>query len=122
MKFLKPKKVDEYLDAVRHYVDGMDTAKEVRSTVAYTFLIGVTDALTELGVPGTTAAKAAARMTIQLPEGFHNDYPEEFAELVRLYTKTIFVLWKTVLADFDDGIYEDIFLSLAKQTHISLEL
>ena len=122
MKMLKRRKIEEYLAELRHYVDGMDTPREVRATVGYTFVISLTDALTELNMHPDVAAKAASVTTAILPDNFHEEYPEQFAEIVRLYAKQLFVLWRTCLSDYSDEVYEDVFMELAKRNEIRLEL
>ena len=114
------KQVNQYLELVRQVVDRTDTSAEVRQLSAYLFLTGVADRLAQLGMPDDLAAAAAARIYTNLPPTFAEDYPDQFAELIRLYSKQTFVLWKTCVADFSDDVYEDVFLSLVKTNRLDL--
>ncbi len=115
---MNKKEVKATVAAVRQFVDAMDTPKEVRASVGYLFLIGVSDRLVELGMAGDLSVRVAARINVSLPNDFQQKFPDEFAELIRLYAKQTFVLWKTCVADFDDAIYEEVFLELASTSSI----
>jgi len=116
---LEKKRLHKELAAIRAYVDSLDTPSEMRKTTQYQFILGVKERLIELGMPNHLAAKSAVNIKCELPNTFHIDYPEEFFELVRMFAKMTFVLWKVALVDFDDDIYEDIFLELAKRVELN---
>lgn len=118
---MNKRELNKILKDLQQYVDSMDTPKEVRKSASYLFLIRMTDRLTELGMNVDLAARASARINTNLPVDFADKHPTEFAELIRLFSKQTFILWKTVLADFDDDIYEEVFLQLASTASLNAE-
>ncbi len=82
-------------------------------------------------IPATIANKAAARMTVVLPEGMQNKAPDQFVELIRLYSKHLSVLYQTVHEDFasDKQIgsivsetADDVYLEFARQVTVEFIL
>lgn len=120
MKSFTKRQVQNYVAELAKYIDSVDTPKEVRATVGYMFLLGMTDRLVALGLDRNLASRAAATITVDLPPTFHIDFPEEFVELIRLYSKSTFAIWKTTLVDFGDNYYEDIFLALIGSSRITM--
>lgn len=120
MKVFTKRQVQSHVADLAKYIDSVDTPKEVRATVGYTFLLGMTDRLVVLGLDRRLASRAAAAIKVDLPPSFHIDFPEEFVELIRLYSKSTFAVWKTTLVDFGDDYYEEIFLALISTSQITM--
>lgn len=118
----KKRKVNEYIETMTKYVDGVDTPNEVRQQTNYVWLVMMTDALHSNRVPMDIAAKAAASMTVDLPYNFHIDFQDDFVELVRLMSKSLTVLYHTVEQDFAPQVVESVFLSLADDAKLELHL
>jgi hypothetical protein len=116
--FGKKARVDKFLQATRDYIVGVDTPEEVRAHTGYRFIIGVTDEMSELGVPSTLACMAAARIHIDLPDNFHNEFEEEFVELIRLWSKSMHVTYITLLSDYADFVVPDMFLSMCDKISV----
>ena len=116
------RKIVKYVKELAKYVDGVDTPSEVRQNVNYAFVTMMIAELISNNIPPPLAAKAAARMTVELPPHLHLDFPDEFVELVRLMGKSLTVLYETVLEDFSDELVESVFLSLADDVKLHLNL
>lgn len=106
------------MDATRNYIVGVDTPTEVRAHTGYRLIVGISDELTALGVPSPLACRAAARIHVNLPDNFHNEFEEEFVELVRLWSKSMEVMYQTLSEDYDDGVVPDMFLSMCDQISV----
>ena len=119
---LTKRKVKQYLKSIAEYVDSCDTPSEVRHQVGYAFVVMMIGELTLQGIPSTIAAQAAARMTVELPEKFHVVYPDEFSELIRLYGKSLSVLYFTIQEDFTESLVESVFLSFADDVELKISI
>lgn len=116
------RKVKQYLKEIAKYVDECDTPSEVRQRIGYAFMVMMIGELMMQGVPSQLAAKAAARMTVSLPDKFHVDYPDDFVELIRLMAKSLSVLYFTVHEDFDESLVESVYLSLADDVELVMSI
>lgn len=111
----KKSRVEAFMKATREYIVGVDTPDEVRAITPYRLMVGIADELMILGVPSPLACRAAARITVSLPDNFHDDHEDAFVELIRLWSKSMHVTYMTLSDDFDPKIVPDMFLSLVGQ-------
>jgi len=81
----------------------LDQPGGIRNSATYQFIIQLKQRLIEGGIPFKTAEIVVAEMPVEMSPDFHTRYPDEFEQMLTVFTTAILQCSSVINEDFENG-------------------